>query len=48
MIAEYELDPSKIEGTGEGGKITKPDVDTYLAGEDPGVDDAPGDEDEVE
>lgn len=44
MIDEYELDPSEIEGTGEGGKINKPDVDTYLAGEDPGD----GDEDEVE
>ncbi|HKJ95490.1 MAG TPA: 2-oxoglutarate dehydrogenase complex dihydrolipoyllysine-residue succinyltransferase [Gammaproteobacteria bacterium] len=30
MVAEYELDPSSIEGTGRDGRITKEDVQRYL------------------
>ena len=30
VIEEYGLDPAQITGTGEGGRITKPDVDAFL------------------
>jgi 2-oxoglutarate dehydrogenase E2 component (dihydrolipoamide succinyltransferase) len=33
MVAEYELDPAKIDGTGRDGRITKEDVQRYLAGD---------------
>lgn len=32
VIEERDLDPRLIDGTGAGGRITKPDVDKYLAG----------------
>lgn len=32
MIAEHDLDLSEIQGTGRGGRITKKDVEAYLAG----------------
>lgn len=31
LVAEHDLDPSKIEGTGKGGRIVKSDVEDYLA-----------------
>jgi len=31
MVAEYDLDPAKIEGTGRDGRITKEDVQRYVA-----------------
>lgn len=30
LIAEHNLDPAKISGTGKGGRLTKEDVDAYL------------------
>jgi len=30
LIAEHNLDPAKITGTGKGGRLTKEDVDAYL------------------
>jgi len=36
MVAEYELDPARIEGTGRHGRITKEDVQRYLADKDKG------------
>ena len=31
LVAEHDLDPSKIKGTGKGGRIVKSDVEDYLA-----------------
>ena len=31
MLEEHELDPDQIDGTGSGGRITKQDVEAYLA-----------------
>ena len=31
MLAEHELDPEQISGTGSGGRITRQDVEAYLA-----------------
>jgi 2-oxoglutarate dehydrogenase E2 component (dihydrolipoamide succinyltransferase) len=31
MVAEYKVDLSKVKGTGRGGRITKKDVEAYLA-----------------
>jgi 2-oxoglutarate dehydrogenase E2 component (dihydrolipoamide succinyltransferase) len=31
MVAEYQIDLSRVQGTGRGGRITKKDVEAYLA-----------------
>ncbi|MFB4202227.1 MULTISPECIES: 2-oxoglutarate dehydrogenase complex dihydrolipoyllysine-residue succinyltransferase [Arhodomonas] len=38
MVAEHDLDPSRIEGTGRDGRITKEDVQRYLDSGDSGGD----------
>ena len=34
-VLQHNLDPSRIEGTGRGGRITRDDVDRFVAGEPP-------------
>ena len=41
MLDEHQLDPDLIEGTGSGGRITKQDVEAYLATPQKGVQRAP-------
>lgn len=47
MLDEHELDPDQIQGTGSGGRITKQDVEAYLASPKKEVQRAPEQKSEV-
>jgi 2-oxoglutarate dehydrogenase E2 component (dihydrolipoamide succinyltransferase) len=40
-LLQHNVDPTRIEGTGRGGRITRDDVDRFVAGEPAGVQPAP-------